>query len=731
MISNKGFSWLSAFCSGWGVNKTMLICLGILSGAMAAAQNNSIQPLHFGLPEDWSHHHLVFSNPGSFQDAETKGDFERWSEIVGSARYQQQQMSMLRRGRVSVAGPLAKDATTLSGQVLAAPHRRLYAVWVSFIPLGIAMIGAGFRRRTAWWLLLLGGLLAIAGFVGCGAGVMHSATGSPNGSSLTRDWSMNLGSGATVGAGSFPAKYSFDISSASCSSDYVVFNTGLAGGASQPTIMAYNNPYSGCGGTVPQVFWQFNTAYPQGSSTGDGSRIITSAALSLDGTQVAFVQSNSSNVASLVLLKWAANSSLVQMNTGSTNVAPANYRSCAAPCMTGLTLYGSSNDTNSAPFVDYNTDTIYVGDDSGKLHKFTNVFLGTPAESGTPFAAVSSVKLTSPVPDPSSGKVFLGDAGGFLYSVTSSGTVVKSAQLDTSGVVDGPILDSSAGKVYVFITQSAAGGMGGGNHNGLAQFNTSFGSGANPAAYTVGSGSGSSGAPIHAGAFDDAYLTSANSTGNLYVCLPANGFAQISVSSGTMSGGTISNKLTVAAGNTPCSPASEILSVDAASTINQAGGIGSSATSVTITSATGFSSGQYIQIDSEKMFVTAIASNTLTITRAQLGTTAASHANGATVNSIHDRVFLSVTANGSQTGCSGACVYSFDVTNSALPASARAGLATAGGTSGIIIDNVATSTTGASQVYFSTLSNQTCNGNGTTGSGSGGCAVQASQKALN
>jgi hypothetical protein len=327
--------------------------------------------------------------------------------------------------------------------------------------------------------------------------------------------------------------------------------------------------------------------------------------------------------------------------------------------------------------------------------------------------------------------VFLGDAGGFLYSVTSSGTVVQSAQLDTSGVVDGPIVDSSAGKVYVFITQSAAGGMGGGNHNGVAQFDTSFGSGANPAKYTVGNGSGKSGVPTYSGAFDDAYFTSSDATGNLYVCLPANGFAKISVSSGTMSGGTISNTRAVAAGNTPCSPASEILSVDAASTINQAGGIGSSATSVTITSATGFSSGQYIQIDSEKMLVTAISSNTLTITRAQLGTTAASHANGAGVNNIHDRVFLSVTANGSQTGCSGACVYSFDVTNLALPSSASAGSAAAGGTSGIIIDNVATSTTGASQVYFSTLSDQTCNGNGSTGSGSGGCAVQASQKALN
>jgi hypothetical protein len=59
-----------------------------------------------------------------------------------------------------------------------------------------------------------------------------------------------------------------------------------------------------------------------------------------------------------------------------------------------------------------------------------------------------------------------------------------------------------------------------------------------------------------------------------------------------------------------------------------------------------------------------------------------------------------------------------------LGANGTAALAAAGGTSGIIIDNTV-SGGGASQVYFSTLSNQPC---GT--SGAGGCAVQASQSAL-
>ena len=67
------------------------------------------------------------------------------------------------------------------------------------------------------------------------------------------------------------------------------------------------------------------------------------------------------------------------------------------------------------------------------------------------------------------------------------------------------------------------------------------------------------------------------------------------------------------------------------------------------------------------------------------------------------------------------------VTWTNLGALGTADMAAAGGTSGIIVDNTVGSGTlaGASQVYFSTLKGQTC---GT--SGTGGCAVQASQSTL-
>ena len=43
--------------------------------------------------------------------------------------------------------------------------------------------------------------------------------------------------------------------------------------------MAYENLYSGCGGNVPSTYWAYNT----------GGSVVTSVALSLDGSQVAFV----------------------------------------------------------------------------------------------------------------------------------------------------------------------------------------------------------------------------------------------------------------------------------------------------------------------------------------------------------------------------------------------------------------------------------------------------------
>ncbi len=80
--------------------------------------------------------------------------------------------------------------------------------------------------------------------------------------------------------------------------------------------------------------------------------------------------------------------------------------------------------------------------------------------------------------------------------------------------------------------------------------------------------------------------------------------------------------------------ATEKLANDAISTLN--GAINNSVTSLILTSATLFpTSGQFrIRIDNEKLLVTNVVSNTLTVTRGIEGTIAASHTDGASVIQI-------------------------------------------------------------------------------------------------
>ncbi|MFZ0956105.1 MAG: hypothetical protein WAN60_07165 [Candidatus Sulfotelmatobacter sp.] len=593
-----------------------------------AARGNSGLTM-WGVPDDWSHHHLIFSDPGSFADAVKQGSFERWYKVAADPRFIFQQ-----------------------------------------------------EKRVGW-------------ATGIGGGPPRGRIGP-----LRKDWTMTLGSGGMVGAGQYPAKYQFGIATASCANDFVVYNTGLAGSATQPTIIAYSNLYSSCSGSKPSVYWQYNTAYPQGSTTGDASVIPTSVVLSGTGTQLAFVQNNSSNVASLVLLKWQSSSSLVQMDTGINNVTPGNYLACAAPCMTRLTFSGSAKDTNSPPFYDYAADTMYVGDNSGKLHKFNPVFSGSPTEvTATWPITVSANVLTAPVYDFGTGHIFVADSGGFLYSYTTAGAaVMKSSQLaatGSKGIVDGPLVDSSTGFVYVFVgddknTSTTAYCTNATGCNGVFQFaaaDSTIGTGVcTPSSATAWSGTncgkesvfgvGAASIVIYDGSFDRIYYAGSGTTGNLWTCAendnagtPRPKLMQNAMSAFVTSGDVIStaanttlNPITSAAGAT-CSPVTEV-----------------------------FGSG---------------------------GTT-------------DDYIFLSVTANGNLAACAGACLYNFVVstngTTTTVPTAATAGLAAAGGSSGIIMDNIST-TGGASQIYFSSLSNETCAGSGTAGSGTGGCAVQASQAA--
>ena len=86
----------------------------------------------------------------------------------------------------------------------------------------------------------------------------------------------------------------------------------------------------------------------------------------------------------------------------------SNWSTCTSgnSCIASIAFNGAAQDTNSAPFYDYNTDILYVGDNNGKLHKFTGVFNGTATEftTGWPITVNLGAILTGPVYDGVSGK---------------------------------------------------------------------------------------------------------------------------------------------------------------------------------------------------------------------------------------------------------------------------------------------------------------------------------------
>ena len=195
-------------------------------------------------------------------------------------------------------------------------------------------------------------------------------------------------------------------------------------------------------------------------------------------------------------------------------------------------------------------------------------------------------------------------------------------------------------------------------------------------------GTSSQTTPIYSGSFDNKYFTAATPTGNLYVCGNAGGVPTLyGIAIATTLGTVTTGPALGTVAGTTCSPITELCNP----------GTGTCA-------------------------------------------------NTPTGNAV-DWIFLSIRANVNATrtpaGCTASagngCVMAFDVNVPPITATTNASSSAneAGGTTAISIDNVVSSATGGSQVYFTPLANQACTGNTSTGStGTGPCATQASQSGL-
>jgi hypothetical protein len=387
-------------------------------------------------------------------------------------------------------------------------------------------------------------------------------------------WAEDLGTNAAPGAGNYPAKFGFSLTQANCASaatpDYVVYSTGLQGSGTQASIVAYDNIYSGCTAPVPRTYWAYNT----------NGLILTSPVISLDGSQIAFVQtSNASLNASLVLLKWKASTTETVTAPGVPAAKSTTaYRGCTAPCMTTILLADGNgvpfDDRTSSMFYDFAGDIGWVGGTTGWLVELTGLFKGTPAEAitgGFPVHVNPSNPnaLTGPVYDQASKNVFVGDGGGFFYRVASSnGAVTASGKIDFgTGLVEAPILDQTNGVVYAFSSSDGSTGVcpaaGTTACSAVYAFGTSFAAGTKGTSNTtVGQSvaAGNTPSPLYHGALDSAYYNSAGGTGNMYVCGNTGAdptLYRIPVAAGALGTSTAIAALTPAAQKPSCSPVTD------------------------------------------------------------------------------------------------------------------------------------------------------------------------------
>jgi len=486
-----------------------------------------------------------------------------------------------------------------------------------------------------------------------------------------------------------------------------------SGTAGQPTIIAFNQLYNGTCTTAtgrdaaddakaPNVMWSYNT--------GAGYVVETSPVLSWhdNAKQVAFIQRNG-NALQLVLLKPAAlTTSAARLAaaanptaiSSSTAAAYAAARGNAPAAMTTITLNGTSNTgstpTYSSPFVDYAKDELYVGDGNGRLHKFTGVFKGTPAEvvtGGFPATVASGMKLSAPVYY--NGNVYIGsqsgagDLGGKLHRISAAnGALFSSKKLSIANAValrEAPIVTGAptgTGSVFAFLFADGTAGNTTdcapttGNTDScrvVARFAPGFANGTDPAQRTyVGRGNNVN-STLFSGAFDDAYYDSANGTGAMYIVggEPDDTYIphlwKIPLVNGVMGQPVMGSKLA----NKTCS------------TVDNCGALDTNGNPP--------------------------AGNTV-----KWNWSAVAYAK----RSGYEYIYVSMPSNGNQTGCAGACLYMYQLTGNTWGTSnaASAGLQTPGGTGGIVIDNNST-TPGAAQIYF-------------TQQASGGNAIQASQNGL-
>ena len=708
-----------------------------------------------GLPEDWSHRHLIFSHPGSAQQAMQDGSPQKWTAITSHPRFLQQAMRRspeLQQRRASATRLVSAEAVTAEG----AETDSATDQDTPLTPSQKGHLSRPLRKPPQ-----------------------------PHG-----DWSYFLGSvaGATVAQNNFPAKYSFDVNAApSCTNDFVAFAINQAGGASQPSIIAFNQLYSGpavaasasgtftaqptSGQTVTIINGGSAITLTASASSNTGTNFQTSGTTSVDATNLAAaIQRNGGSVGvgatsagsvvsvTALALGFAGNNIQLQSTlTGFTwatgkliggtdagicgSGAPSVMWAYNAGTTANLTSPVLSLDGTKIAFVETGTTGAILHVLKWKSGEGTASAPRTPTTStsssstwttcvGTTNSCMFNLQYTPnantnsyPFYDYANDTAYIGDDNGVLWKVTgifkgtpapATGTWASGVTVHPGSVLTGPVYDSVSRNIFV---ADASGRLSYVRDTGSTVGTCAAGSppclGSTTQDVSAGSAQPVVDPPIvdsttgKVFAFDMGgsspqtaqVMQTDTALGNAVTATMLNGSSHNHTHAGAFdnsyfNGAPFTNAHLYACGRPANNYAPELFSIGFNSTGTMNSG---AATAGPVLGGVG-GNGQECSPLSEIYDTT---TNT-------------------------DWLFLGVTKTcGGTIGASG-CIYAFDIT-SGPPAVAASVVAEPGGTSGMIVDNVSSSGQ-AQSLYFSTLGAATC---GTSGGGNvSGCAVKRTQSGL-
>jgi len=333
------------------------------------------------------------------------------------------------------------------------------------------------------------------------------------------DWAVSLGPTYGMAIGESPAKYTFSPSATPSCSDFVVFSVKAAPAVgSQANLVGLTNLYSGTNptgfcGAVPTFLFSY--------AIGSGPSYL-SPVLSLDGTKVAWIETASTtNRAILHVTKWVAGqgtnatTGAVAVGGGSSDVA-LDYTNSAYP---GCSVSRNSN-TNSEIYVDYSSDTAFLGADNGILYHVKGIFKGTPAfDFCIPVNTTAGVAMSGPVYDSllNPPVVFIADSKIlYAYTVGATSFTLKASFTYGNGTLTGPgpVLDAFNNFVYVFSANDAETPT---QHTSVTQLPTSL---ASAVVVPLGPASANAYPILFYGAFDNNYYNFGpkNAASTLYSC---------------------------------------------------------------------------------------------------------------------------------------------------------------------------------------------------------------------